>query len=112
MPSDERITQALAVLSEARVSFTPSVAKSAEEVRGILERGQDAHENPQVRLAHELGPFAAGRIDLDRMAPFVGANEKLDERHKTLIDRLCRVEQGQNALRTKMDTLILEFRNK
>lgn len=79
MPSDERIIQALAALSEAKESFTSSVAMSAEEVRGILDREQGANENPQVRLAHELGPFAAGRIDLDRLAPFVGANEKLDE---------------------------------
>jgi hypothetical protein len=52
---------------------------SAEEVRGILEREQGANENPQVRLAHELGPFAAGRIDLERLAPHVAANEKLAE---------------------------------
>ncbi len=55
------------------------MAMSAEEVRGILERERGANENPQVKLAHELGPFAAGRIDLDRMAPFVGANQKMDE---------------------------------
>jgi len=79
MPSDERIAQALAALSDAKESFSSSVAMSAEEVRGILEREQGANENPQVRLAHELGPFAAGKIDLDRLAPFVGANEKLDD---------------------------------
>ena len=79
MPSDDRIAQALVALSDAKESFTSSVAMSAEEVRGILEREQGANENPQVRLAHELGPFAAGRIDLDRLAPFVGAKEKLDE---------------------------------
>lgn len=85
MPSDERISQALAALSEAKESFSSSVAMSAEEVRGILEREQGANENPQVRLAHELGPFAAGRIDLERLAPFVGANEKLDEGKRTEI---------------------------
>ncbi len=79
MPSDERITQALNALSEAKESFSSSVAMSAEEVRGILERERGANENPEVRLAHELGPFAAGRIDLERLAPFVGANEKMDE---------------------------------
>ena len=79
MPSDDRIAQALEALSDAKESFSSSVAMSAEEVRGILEREQGANENPQVRLAHELGPFAAGRIDLERLAPFVGANEKLDE---------------------------------
>jgi len=79
MPSDDRIAQALEALSEAKEFFSSSVAMSAEEVRGILEREQGANENPQVRLAHELGPFAAGKIDLERLAPFVGANEKLDE---------------------------------
>jgi hypothetical protein len=85
MPSDERITQALEALSEAKESFTSSVAMSAEEVRGILERDQGTNESPQVRLAHELGPFAAGRIDLDRLVPFVGANEKMDEDKRTEI---------------------------
>ena len=54
------------------------MAMSAEEVRGILEREQGANENPQVRLAHELGPFAAGRIDLDRLAPFVGSQREAE----------------------------------
>lgn len=79
MPSDDRVAQALEYLSDAKESYSSSVAMSAEEVRGILEREQGANENPQVRLAHELGPFAAGRIDLERLAPFVGANEKLEE---------------------------------
>ena len=78
MPSDERINQALEALAGAKESFTSSVAISAEEVRGILEREKGANENPQVRLAHELGPFAAGRIDLERLAPHVAANDKLD----------------------------------
>lgn len=93
MPSDERIAQALAALSEAKESFSSSVAMSAEEVRGILEREQGANENPQVRLAHELGPFAAGRIDLDRLAPFVGANEKLAD------DKRAEIHAAYEALR-------------
>ena len=92
MPSDARIAQALAALSHAKESFTSSVAMSAEEVRGILERDQGANQNPQVKLAHELGPFAAGRIDLDRMAPFVGANKKMDE------DKRVQVEAALDAL--------------
>jgi len=83
MPSDERVVQALEFLALAKETFVSSVAMSAEEVRGILEREQGANENPQVRLAHELGPFAAGRIDLEKLAPFVGANEKLDEENRS-----------------------------
>ena len=92
MPSDARIAQALAALSVAKESFTSSVAMSAEEVRGILERERGANENPQVKLAHELGPFAAGRIDLDRMAPFVGANQKMGE------DKRAQVRSAYEAL--------------
>ena len=86
MPSDDRIAKALEAVTAARETFTSSVALSAEEVRGILEREQGVNENPQVRLAHELGPFAAGRIDLDRLAPFVGANKKLDGSKRAQIE--------------------------
>jgi len=85
MPSDERITQALQALAPAREGYTSSVAMSAEEVRGILERERGVDENPQVKLAHELGPFAAGRIDLDRLAPMVSANSKLDPEKRAQI---------------------------
>lgn len=87
MPSDERITQALEALAGARESFVSSVAMSAEEVRGILEREKGVDVNPQVKLAHELGPFAAGRIDLDRMAPHVSANSKLDGERRMEIQK-------------------------
>ena len=87
MPSDDRITQALAALAAAREGFASSVAMSAEEVRGILERANSAEQNPQVKLAHELGPFAAGRIDLDRMVPFVSANSKLDGEKRARVQK-------------------------
>ena len=85
MPSDERITQALQALASAREGYASSVAMSAEEVRGILEREKGVDENPQLKLAHELGPFAAGRIDLDRLAPMVSANSKLDPEKRAQI---------------------------
>jgi len=94
MPSDERINQALGALGDAKDTFVSSVAMSAEEVRGILERDQGANENPQVRLAHELGPFAAGRIDLERLAPFVGANQKLDEDMRLRLQKVYEVLVG------------------
>jgi hypothetical protein len=87
MPSDDRITQALNALAGAKEAFSSSVAMSAEEVRGILEREQGVEENPQVKLAHELGPFAAGRIDLDRLTPFLSANAKLDPEKRAEIQQ-------------------------
>jgi hypothetical protein len=94
MPSDERITQALEALGDAKETFVSSVAMSAEEVRGILERDQGANEKPQERLAHELGPFAAGRIDLDRLAPFVGANQKMEPETRERIQKAYDVLVG------------------
>lgn len=87
MPSDDRITRALEALAGAKEGYSSSVAMSAEEVRGILEREQGVDENPQVKLAHELGPFAAGRIDLERLTPFVSANAKLDPERRTEIQK-------------------------
>ena len=87
MPSDERITQALQALAPFKEGFASSVAKSAEEVRGILERERGVDENPQVKLAHELGPFAAGRIDLERLTPFISANSKFDSEKRSRIQK-------------------------
>jgi hypothetical protein len=98
MPSEDRIAQALEALSGAKESFSSSLAMSAEEVRGILERDQGEDETPQDRLAHELGPFAAGRIDLERLAPFVEADEKLDE------DKRGEVQAAYEALRALKKT--------
>ena len=102
MPSDDRITQALAALAGAKEGFSSSVAMSAEEVRGILEREKGVDENPQVKLAHELGPFAAGRIDLDRLAPFVSANSKLDQEKR---DQIQKAFEILTALRKAGDGL-------
>lgn len=108
MPSDERITQALEALGDAKETFVSSVAMSAEEVRGILERDQGADEMPQEKLAHELGPFAAGRIDLERLAPFVGANEKLEGETRGRIQKAYEVlldlkEAGDDLFHAKVD---------
>lgn len=108
MPSDDRITQALEALAGAREGFTSSVAMSAEEVRGMLEREKGSDENPQVKLAHELGPFAAGRIDLERLAPFVSANSKLTQEKRDQIQKAYEVlvslrKAGDSLFRAKVE---------
>jgi hypothetical protein len=102
MPSDDRITQALQALAASKEGFISSVAMSAEEVRGILEREKGVDENPQVKLAHELGPFAAGRIDLERLAPFVSANSKMSPEKR---DRVQRAYETLTALKKAGDAL-------
>ena len=94
MPSDERITQALEALGDAKETFVSSVAMSAEEVRGLLERDQGSDVEPQDRLAHVLGPFAAGRIDLDLLAPFVGGSQKMEPEVRERIEKAYDVLRG------------------
>ncbi len=108
MPSDDRITQALEALASAKEAFSSSVAMSAEEVRGILEREKGVDENPQEKLAHELGPFAAGRIDLERLAPHVSANSKLDEGKRAEIQKAFETltalkKSGDDLFTTKIE---------
>ena len=108
MPSDDRITQALEALAGAKEGFSSSVAMSAEEVRGILEREQGVDENPEVKLAHELGPFAAGRIDLDRLASFVSANSKLDQEKRDQIQKAFEVLMGLKKAGDELFTVSVE----
>ncbi len=93
MPSEERISQALKALTRARESFLSSVALAAEEVRGILERQVHAEQDPKGKLAQELGPFAVGRIDVERLVPFAAEKARLDE-------------AGQNRIREAYETLL------
>jgi hypothetical protein len=93
MPSEDRIAQALKALSAARDAFLSSVAMSAEEVRGILEREGASQENPPAKLAQEMGPFAAGRIDFERLAPFATGKGRLDAKKRE------RVQKAFGALR-------------
>lgn len=94
MPSEDRIEQALSALAGARETFLSSVALSAEEVRGHLERETDSQDKPGERLAHELGPMGAARIDLERLAPFVSGNRRLDPEKRT------RAEEALEVLRS------------
>jgi hypothetical protein len=108
MPSDDRITQALNALAASREGFSSSVALSAEEVRGILEREKSVDESPQVKLGHELGPFAAGRIDLERLSPFVSANSKLTKETRAEIQKAYEVltelkKAGDSLFQAKLD---------
>ena len=91
MPSDARIAQALAALTDAKETFVSSVAMSAEEVRGILERDQGL-TRPPGEIGPRAGPLCRGENRPDRLAPFVGANQKMDE------DKRLRVQEAYELL--------------
>ncbi len=94
MPSEDRINQALEALVDSKESFLSSVAMSAEEVRGILERQGSSEASPADKLAQELGPFAAGRIDLNRLLPFASGNSKMGDEKLVLVKKAYETLSG------------------
>ncbi|HEX9108240.1 MAG TPA: hypothetical protein VF832_13450 [Longimicrobiales bacterium] len=83
MPSDERTTRTPAfppALSGARETFRAAVTAAAEQVRGFVAAHSAPVDGAAERAAHELGPFAAGRLDPARFAALFSGAEPLDAR--------------------------------
>lgn len=90
MPSDERAQRALELLAGDRDTFRSAVARTVDEVGGLLERQRSPESDG--RTGRSLGPMATGRIDQDRFASlFAGENvlepdaaEWVERAHETL----------------------------
>jgi hypothetical protein len=77
MPSEDRTLDALRALAAARETFITAVAAAAEEVRALVAAGSSVNGRDD-RAARELGPFAAGRIDLGRFGALFAGTVPLD----------------------------------
>jgi hypothetical protein len=78
MPSDERVELALKALSGQREAFQSALGTTVEQVQSFLSDHQGSENGKLNRVATELGPFAAGRIDAERMAKLFGDTVSLD----------------------------------
>ncbi len=90
MPSEEPTPRTRAVpdgLSGARESFRAAVAAAAEQVRGFIVAHSGHADGLGERAARELGPFAAGRIDLQRFGALFNGADPLDARSLELLGR-------------------------
>src|SRR5512140_1453411 len=90
MPSDERTTRTPAfpdALTGARETFRAAVAAAAEQVRGFLAAHSAPSDGAAERAAHELGPFAAGRLDAARFGALFTGAEPLDARALEVLGR-------------------------
>jgi hypothetical protein len=68
LPSDLRIQQALDALAEPIKAFRSKLANTSEQIRLLISTRVE-HTGSTVEVARaELGEFAAGRIDAERMA--------------------------------------------
>jgi hypothetical protein len=82
MPSDELARGALEILAGPRARFEETLTLSIEEIRGFLRSHRDPDEDQGERVAHELGAFAQGRIDMDRFAALLQDSQSLDREVK------------------------------
>jgi hypothetical protein len=72
MPSDPRTRLVLDALKAETSRFLTALAASADDVRSQIDASASASDGRAARLASELGPFAAGRIDAERLARLTG----------------------------------------
>ena len=78
MPSDDRVELALNVLAGQRDAFRSALGTTVEQVQAFLSEHHGSQNGGVNRIAAELGPFAAGRMDTDLMAKLFGGSVKLD----------------------------------
>lgn len=72
MPSDDRITTALAALRRPREAFDGALASAIDELRSFLDEQRAPAHDRVTQEAARLGSFARGRIDIDRFTEIVG----------------------------------------
>lgn len=75
MPSDDRAVRALEAVAGDRDAFRSAVARTVDEVGGMLERAGASEDRERSRRA--LGPMARGRIDADRFASLLADEDGL-----------------------------------
>jgi hypothetical protein len=91
MPFDDLRARALEVLEPRRQAYHSAVATAIDEVRALLDTQRAPTNGKGARMAAELGAFAAGRIDPERIAHLFAEGQSLDAEA---------VDQVQGALDT------------
>jgi hypothetical protein len=78
MPSDKRVALAMEALAPKRDAFRSALGNTVEQVQGFLDEHQSSENGGTGRLEAELGPFAAGRIDIDKLSSLFASEVSLD----------------------------------
>lgn len=87
MPSEARTPERelLEILAPAREAYHSAVLSATETLRGLLRsRGP---EGAAERLAGELGPFMAGRVDTERLARVLGSGPGTSSEAAPILER-------------------------
>jgi len=104
MPSDARTPQALDALAGPIHSFRSTLANTSEQIRLLISSRADQNGTPGDCGRAELGEFAAGRIDAERMSKLLTREEPLSIEGAEIIHRAldtCNelMTRGENLFR-------------
>ena len=80
MPSDERIGQALEVLSAQTQAFKSALAVTADQLSAFANAQGAAKEQKADKIAMELGPFAANLMDPSEFSQYSGETAEANDR--------------------------------
>lgn len=104
MPSDDGMNRALEAVAGPARTFRSAVARSVEEVRGLL---RDRRSGAAAAGTDDLGAFAAGRIDGERFAALFSGSTALEPaaagRIERALDVLARLDaEGDDVFRLEV----------
>ncbi|MBI4539946.1 MAG: hypothetical protein HY704_10615 [Gemmatimonadetes bacterium] len=108
MPSDDRVRLALEALAAPLERFRSALAVTLEQARGILVAQQATANGRARQLAAELGPFAAGRMDVERLAALVASPEALEPAAAKRIERAVDTLRALLSLGDELVTVRVE----
>ena len=78
MPSDKRVALAMEALAPKRDAFRSALDNTVVQVQGFLDEHGSSENGGTVRLEAELGPFADGKIDIEKLSSLFSSEVSLD----------------------------------
>jgi hypothetical protein len=78
MPSDKRVALAMEALAPKRDAFRSALDNTVVQVQGFLDEHGSSENGGTNRLVAELGPFADGKIDVEKMSSLFSSEVSID----------------------------------
>lgn len=108
MPSDPRVQQALDALTEPIEAFRSTLSNTSEQIRLLISTRVERNGSSAEVARAELGDFAAGRIDPERMAKLLSQVEPPAIVHADVVGRALDVCNELLAQRENLFRLVVE----
>jgi len=108
MPSDPRAVQALDALAKTIEAFRSTLANTSEQIRLLISTRVERNGAVEETARAELGEFASGRIDPERMAKLLSKVEPPAIEHGDLVIRALAVCHELLAQRENLFRVVVE----